>query len=135
MRLLLPLILFGCSHQVLGEGVRSGDDVVHLAVEEDCSGTAGDHVSVDGAELTSDRLLLRLRHGGGCEEHSYRLCPDPVILRTDPGIQRLIVVHDAGGDMCEAEFDIRAEVALEDLPHEVLALESLDGNAVNVSIR
>lgn len=135
MRLLLPLILFGCSHQVLGEGVRSGDDVVHLAVEEGCSGTAGDHVSVDGAELTSGRLLLRLRHGGGCEEHSYRLCPDPVILRTDPGIQRLVVVHDAGGDMCEAEFDILAEVALEDLPNEVLSLESLDGNVVNVSVR
>lgn len=135
MRLLLLVIIFGCSHQTLGDGVRSGDNVVPLRAEEGCSGTAGDHISVDGAELTSDRLLLRLRHGGGCEEHAYRVCPDPVILRTDPGIQRLVIVHDAGGDMCEAEFDILAEVALEDLPNEVLSLESLEGNVLNVSVR
>lgn len=133
--LVLPFVLFGCSHQVLGEGVRSGGDVVHLAVEAGCSGAESDHLSVDGAELTGSRLLLRLRHGGGCEEHSYRLCPDPVILRTEPGVQRLVVIHDAAGDMCEAEFDITADVALDDLPHEILSLESFDRNAIHVSIQ
>ncbi|MCB9780937.1 MAG: hypothetical protein H6742_20380 [Alphaproteobacteria bacterium] len=69
---------------------------------EQCDPAGSAPIEVSAARIDGDALVLELAHSGGCGSHGYRLCWDGAIAESDPGQARLEVLHDAGGDMCEA---------------------------------
>lgn len=120
--------------QVVGEGVPPDVDPTVLSVEEGCHDAPSDDITIAGAEWTGDTLLLFARHAGGCAEHAYRLCPDPVILFSYPGIQFLYLVHDANGDLCDSEIEVVFEVDVTTLPRRMVALYGAGLNSVTIAV-
>ena len=54
---------------------------------------------------SSDTLGFRVAYGGGCAEHQFRLYGSDFFVpggANDPVYNNLVLVHDDGGDTCEA---------------------------------
>ena len=60
--------------------------------------------SVTVGPLTSDTLALRVAYGGGCAEHRFRLYGSAEFAdnHRHPVQNYLMLVHNDGGDTCEA---------------------------------
>lgn len=52
--------------------------------------------------LEKNALALELGYGGGCKAHSFRLCTDGALTKSNPGQLRLWVMDDGEHDPCEA---------------------------------
>jgi hypothetical protein len=91
----------------VGERVPGAVIAERVALEIGCEGESSDELTLQGAELAGDTLRLDLAHGGGCSEHSYRVCAAREVLESDPGQWVITVLHDAHGDACRAEITSR----------------------------
>ena len=61
-----------------------------------------DSIDVLDAYIEDDLLTLSVGHGGGCATHSYGLCTKGDIAESSPVQMSLELIHDSGGDNCEA---------------------------------
>lgn len=115
-------------------GVFSPSEHVRVVpIEIGCDEEPSDSIIVHGAELAGSRLRLDVSHGGGCEEHTYRVCGAARLLASNPGQWRITVVHDAHGDVCEAELRRVLEVDLES--NRPFDLSGLEGRSLTVWVR
>gem|GEM_PF-4795376 len=64
----------------------------------------GDGLRIVGVEMNDEDFLFSVNHGGGCQKHSYTLSACNRILSSEPPQQGSVLVHDAKGDECDAEF-------------------------------
>jgi hypothetical protein len=80
-----------------GTGAASPDKIVECP--EDVS---SDPVDVQRSRVLGDTLVLDVRYGGGCNEHTFSLCYEPTFQESDPVQSTLRLIHDAHGDTCEA---------------------------------
>ena len=97
----------GCDEAaVLGPG--DGGGAVEIAFGRDRSGFESADWTLAGASLAGDSLVLELRHAGGCARHDYRVVAVqgflalPVTGPVSTVGAPLAVLHDDGGDRCEA---------------------------------
>lgn len=65
-------------------------------------------VSFDGGDL-----VARVATGGGCRTHRFAACWDGSVEDSQPPQVNVQLVHDAGGDTCDAllTYDLRIDVA------------------------
>ncbi len=73
---------------------------------------AGDPIELTDHQQVERELYVEVRHGGGCERHTYVACledPHP----SEPQIYRLTVHHDAHGDACRGEVTQVLHVSLD----------------------
>lgn len=76
------------------------DDYPYLPV---CYADRGDSLSIDGAVIEGDDLVVTVGYGGGCESHDIVLCwPDQAFAESYPVQASLELFHDAHDDMCDA---------------------------------
>lgn len=61
-----------------------------------------DPLTVTEIRPVKDTLEVDVGYGGGCEEHVITACWDGTFMESDPVQARIILEHDANGDMCEA---------------------------------
>lgn len=54
------------------------------------------------AAITEDHLDLGVQYAGGCEDHSFDVYWDGLILEEDPVSVEIVVVHTDHDDECEA---------------------------------
>jgi hypothetical protein len=127
----LAIAVGGCG-ATLGQGVSDRAGAQPLAVGEGCH---DDPSSIDGAELSGGTLYLQLRHGGGCAEHEYTLCPSDRILESDPAQWDLFVVHDAHDDECRAMISATYRVDESELGHRIADLQTIDGRRIRVTLQ
>ena len=70
---------------------------------EKCDGPkVSEATNVRPLYLEKNALALELGYGGGCKQHSFRLCTDGALSDSDPAQVRLWVVDDGEPDPCEA---------------------------------
>jgi hypothetical protein len=61
-----------------------------------------DPLMVTRLEIEGDTLHVDVSHGGGCEEHGYGLCYEEAWAASSPIQVGFRVLHDDGGDSCDA---------------------------------
>ncbi|MCA9612128.1 MAG: hypothetical protein H6724_10050 [Sandaracinus sp.] len=120
------------SHSTSGDETPASPEV---SVASDCFDAPSDGITLVRVALEGDALLLEVGHSGGCAEHTYRLCADPVLLRSEPAVQRFALVHDANGDMCEAYLTTTLRVPVSALPHAPIDVESTSDRTFGLSVR
>ena len=68
----------------------------------------------DLGQVAADRPLLQIPvdTGGGCAAHRFAACWDGSVFDTSPASVRIVLTHDAGGDMCDAllMFDLTLDL-------------------------
>ncbi|HEY5927085.1 MAG TPA: hypothetical protein VIV11_35600 [Kofleriaceae bacterium] len=79
----------------------SGRTVVPVTIG-DCSGEAKDGYQLANGRLSGNRLLVDVQYGGGCAEHTFKVCWDGIFLESFPVQTGLTLHHDGNGDLCEA---------------------------------
>lgn len=130
MLVILLALASGCAPVSRVGVVSSPADPITVPFETGCGDAESDHVEVRGAELVGRTLRVLVRHGGGCEDHDYRICGGERI-RLD-GRWELTVLHDAHGDRCEAELERLIEATLPDPPPT--ALIAVEGRTIVASM-
>ena len=95
------VVTVGCASVPHVGEVSHDIDAQRVTLETGCGDEASDALSIEGAELRGETLLLDVTHAGGCEAHTYRICGAREVLETEPGQWVLTVLHDARGDTCE----------------------------------
>ena len=112
-----------------------------VSFERGCEGQRSDPITIEGVELRDRTLSIHFAHATGCGEHRYRVCGAERILRTDPGLWTVSVIHreereereereDAEGEERRGECDAeRLGILQADVPRgrELVGLESLEG--------
>ncbi len=74
-----------------------------LSKVEKCVGPAKSEVlSVRPRYSHQDALALEYTYSGGCKSHSFRLCTDGALTKSQPGQLKLWLVDDGEPDPCEA---------------------------------
>jgi len=82
-----------------GSQPQPGDwQTLHLCDD----GDPMDPLSVTELVIEADTLKVSVSHGGGCEEHRYGLCYGNAWAESNPIQVGFKVLHDAGGDSCDA---------------------------------
>jgi hypothetical protein len=85
---------------VSGSGPTSGDwQTLHMCADADPM----DPLTVTELRIEGDTLHVGVSHAGGCAEHSYGLCYADAWDESNPIQVGFRVLHDDGGDGCEAE--------------------------------
>lgn len=105
-----------------------------IPIEANCFDAPSDPITVMRAELADGMLHIEAGHSGGCAEHRYRLCPNPVVLRSDPAIQEIALVHDANGDSCEAFLTQTLSVPLTALPRWPVAVDAIQDRVIGLRV-
>ncbi|WNG20602.1 hypothetical protein [Cystobacter fuscus] len=103
--------LSGCGVEPPDATGRKPELVVSLKLEQVPPG-ARDSISIEGASISRDELVLDISHGGGCGEHMYGLSWDGSFAESNPVQARLILLHDSHGDMCLALLHKKLHVDL-----------------------
>ena len=61
-----------------------------------------DVLTLNEARVIDNRLMVSVSYSGGCADHGFTFVSSSVVtLSNPPGIE-VYVLHDAGGDLCEA---------------------------------
>ena len=96
-----------------------------------------DPFDVGSVRIVGDVLIVEVRYGGGCAEHSFTLLDTGVATRSIPPHHRLRLVHDGRGDACEAYltrelfFDISPLRKLySSLDRVVILIEGIEGSTL-----
>lgn len=63
-----------------------------------------DPFNVIASVIEGDTLVVDVSHSGGCADHDYGMCYMDAFLESFPVQGSLQLLHDANGDMCEAEL-------------------------------
>ncbi|MDX2086760.1 MAG: hypothetical protein SFX73_02865 [Kofleriaceae bacterium] len=112
MKPVLSFVLFGAlvgcadsgaaSSQLPGGG-KADDQRVSVPLEIGrCADAANDDYQLADVKVEGNQLLVDVRYGGGCEEHTFRMCWDGGFAESLPVQARLKLHHDGNGDACEA---------------------------------
>lgn len=96
-----------------------------------------DPFDVGSVRIVGDVLIVEVRYGGGCAEHSFALLDTGIATKSIPPQHRLRLVHDAQGDTCEAYltrelfFDISPLRKLYSaLDQVVILIEGIEGSTL-----
>ena len=126
------LLLCACGGYRLGTTDHE-TEATRVSFERGCDGQRSDPIAIEGVELRDRTLSIHFAHARGCGEHRYRVCGAERILRTDPGLWTVSVIHREeeheereGRSECDAE---RLGILQADVPRgrELVGLESLEG--------
>jgi hypothetical protein len=84
----------------VGGGGMTNDDwqTLHVCAESD----PVDPLFIEALRIEGDTLHVDVSHGGGCEQHRYGLCYEEAWAGSSPLQVGLRVLHDDGGDTCDA---------------------------------
>ncbi|MEM7605614.1 MAG: hypothetical protein AAF411_09665 [Myxococcota bacterium] len=136
LRLLVALSLGACGGSSLrtGERVPSHAPIVVPFELGSCDGPS-DAITLRGVELQGRRLRIAFEHGGGCEEHAYRICGSDVVLESYPGQWVVRVLHDGAGDHCRAlQTGVLETVLPEAAPSRILGLQPARANEFTLEV-
>jgi hypothetical protein len=89
-----------------------------------------DELSVTELRVEGDTLYVGVGHGGGCAQHRYGLCYGDAWATSNPVQVGLQVLHDDGGDRCEAYLS--EELSFDLTPFKA-AYETLFGAGVGAA--
>jgi len=100
------LLLAGCD----SEALQSADSIGHLPRGSEVLQIGGfEHDELDGApfDLKTARfdgndIVVDVAYSGGCAEHGWQLYADEAVALSMPPQLAVYMVHDDGGDDCEA---------------------------------
>lgn len=123
----------GCGGPQIGTVSDVPERRVRVPLETGCGGVASDAITLYGVALRGKTLLIDVAHGGGCAEHTYRVCADEMVIETFPGQWGMTVVHDAHGDDCDAEQFRVLEVPVESR-YDLVDLTGLEGRSFTVLV-
>lgn len=133
MRLLFvagTLLLSACGGYRVGTTDHESEPIA-VSFERGCEGLRSDEITIEGVELRDRTLNIHFAHATGCGEHRYRVCGAERILRTEPGLWTVGVIHhvireDDSDASCDAE---RLGVLQADIPRgrNLVGMESLEG--------
>ncbi len=82
------------------------------------SEVGSDPVDVLDAQIEGDVVTLSVGHSGGCEKHNYALCYTGEFLESYPVQAPMHLIHDAGGDTCDAYLEQELHFDLTPLKEE-----------------
>lgn len=57
-------------------------------------------ITIEGAIIQSDSLLLSVAYSGGCELHEFKLLSSGVMAKSLPPQLQLTLIHNNNGDLC-----------------------------------
>jgi hypothetical protein len=73
-----------------------------------------DHITLDSAVVSGDRVRLFTKYGGGCsQDHAAALLVSRAFMESYPPVLRARIAHDGKNDQCKAlvgwtlEFDLK----------------------------
>jgi hypothetical protein len=92
-----------------------------------------DPFEVLDARFEADQLVLDVRYGGGCREHTFHMLWSGAILKSNPPQASFFLVHDAQDDPCKALISETLRFDMLDLPPLVLHLS--DGRDWQATLR
>ncbi|MFT5353746.1 MAG: hypothetical protein ACI9KE_000946 [Polyangiales bacterium] len=131
------LVLSACGGYRVGTTDHENEPTV-VSFERGCEGQRSDDITIEGVELRDRTLNIHFAHATGCGEHRYRVCGAERILRTDPGLWTVSVIHhierDDDSDVeCDAE---RLGVLQAEIPRgrDLIGLESLEGRNFTIVV-
>ncbi len=114
------------------QGVRirppNGDSLTVRTPVKQREPIGDDWLAVGDTGLKGDKLLVEVRYGGGCGQHSFQLDWDGAVIKTIPPQVVLKLTHNAHGDPCKAlrrewlQFDL--SVILDNPSQYVLRVSS-----------
>jgi hypothetical protein len=90
----------------------TADDRLTLEVLRGASPSPTDPARVTGAFVSGKGLVIDLQYSGGCRTHRFGIFTDGLEGLSIPPFVNLFLVHDAGGDACEAALTRRLRVNL-----------------------
>ena len=62
----------------------------------------GDLVQINDVSVSGDNLRISVSYSGGCKEHEFKLYAGQSFMESEPVRSRLVLVHNAQNDMCQA---------------------------------
>jgi hypothetical protein len=77
-----------------------------------CADQPHDPLTIVGAAIAGDALLLDVEYGGGCEDHLIDICWDGVFAESFPVQAWVDVVHESNDDPCDAVVMEQREIDL-----------------------
>jgi len=95
--------------------------------------TPGDPFHVVSADFEGDTLVVKVRYGGGCARHDFRVLWDGSIRKSDPPQLDLLLTHDAHNDPCRALLTRTLRIDMLDLPPAIVRLR--DGRGYEAELR
>jgi hypothetical protein len=124
-----------CAVADLGSGITRNDTL--LLVDGVGVDAKSDPFDVGSVRIVGDVLMIEVRYGGGCAEHSFTLLDTGIATKSIPPQHRLRLVHDGRGDTCEAYlsrelfFDISPLRKLySSLDRVVILIEGIEGSTL-----
>lgn len=73
-----------------------------IAIVTDCEPFEGDSFELVSATIDSGAIDATVAFGGGCAEHTFRVCWDGSFMESFPVQVRLVLQHDGHHDPCDA---------------------------------
>ena len=132
--LCVPLMV-ACSDSDNATGLEPNDTL--LLVDGVGVDAKSDPFDVGSVRIVGDVLMIEVRYGGGCAEHSFTLLDTGIATKSIPPQHRLRLVHDGRGDTCEAYltrelfFDISPLRKLySSLDRVVILIEGIEGSTL-----
>lgn len=129
-------LLSACGGYTVGTTDQESEPTV-VSFERGCEGQRSDDITIEGVELRDRRLSIHFAHATGCGEHRYRVCGAERILRTDPGLWTVSVVHRIEREDDDVECDAeRLGILQADIPRgrDLVGLESLEGRNFTIVV-
>jgi len=108
----LALAAFGCATDESRDSASQGNTSQTLTIERCSAPVTGDSYALGNVSAAGHDLVVAVRTGGGCAEHSFAVCWDGAVFDTEPGTIELALRHDAHGDSCDAllSWDLRVDL-------------------------
>jgi len=75
----------------------------------------GDPFEVDNVSKEDSILYIDIKYGGGCKEHSFEIIWGGDFIKTNPPTIKIILVHNANNDLCEAYLSDKLKIDLKEL--------------------
>lgn len=138
--LALLVLATGCTEPTdFGPLRLSAADRLELQIVPHSPPPRSDPAVIQSAAVDDDWLVLDVAYAGGCRTHRFGMVHDGTQGLSLPPFVPLYLVHDAGGDRCEALITRRIAVDLRPLqagnPGGLLLLRLIepDGSPVNLT--
>lgn len=75
-------------------------------------------MGIDSIYMDGNYLIVALRYGGGCKEHTFGVVGSEMIAKSYPPIRAIQIVHRANEDHCRAIKDTTLQVDMTDLAYK-----------------
>lgn len=97
-------------------------------------GDSRDSLTVKEFDIVGTEAVFQVEHSGGCETHTYGLCYSKEWAESEPVQIGLEVLHDDGGDTCEAGETVTLSFSLGQLEAAYKEAYQSEGGTVALSI-